>query len=100
MLLCAYILSFASFIAMNTSYNIEVNPIETYNIFWYTLFARQFFVLLNTLMLVLVARFLMAITRHYWVSVLVTGFAQIVITVANRLKVVIVKNQLFQETLQ
>ena len=88
MLLCAYILSFASFIAMNTSYNIEVNPIETYNIFCYTLFARQFFVLLNTLMLVLEARFLMAITRHYWVSVLITGFAQIVITVANRLKVI------------
>ena len=40
-------------------------------------------------MLFLVARFLLAVTRHYyWFSVLITGFAQIVITVANRLKII------------
>ena len=88
MLIVAYILSYASFIAMNTAYTIEINAIETYNIFWYTLFERQFFVILNTIMLVLVARFLFAITRHYWLSVLFTGSAQIIITVANRLKII------------
>lgn len=88
MLIFAYILSYASFISMNTTYTIEPSSSQSYNIFFYIFFRRQFFVLLNTFVLFLVARFLLAVTRHYWFSVLITGFAQIVITVANHLKIV------------
>lgn len=73
---------------MNTTYTIEPSSSQSYNIFFYIFFRRQFFVLLNTFVLFLVARFLLAVTRHYWFSVLITGFAQIVITVANHLKIV------------
>lgn len=88
MLILAYILSYASFIGMNTTYTIEPSSTQSYNIFLYIFFRRQFFILLNTFILFLVAHFLLAITRHYWFSVLITGFAQIIIIVANYLKIV------------
>ena len=87
MVMLAYVLSFISFIAMNTSLTIEPSTTQSYNIFFYIFFRRQFFVLLNTFILVLVAHFLMAITRHYWVSVLLTGFMEIVVIIANYLKI-------------
>lgn len=88
MLLLAYIFSFISFIVMNAS--LTINPINTtlsYNVFFYIFFRRQFFVLLNTFILVLVAHFLMIFTRRYWVSGLLTGFMEIVVIVANYLKI-------------
>lgn len=84
----AYIFSFISFIVMNAS--LTINPINTtlsYNVFFYIFFRRQFFVLLNTFILVLVAHFLMIFTRRYWVSGLLTGFMEIVVIIANYLKI-------------
>lgn len=87
-LVLAYLLSYISFLAMNTTLTIEPSSTQSYNIFAYIFFKRQFFILLNTFILVLVAHFLMAITRHYWVSVLLTGFIEIVVIIANYLKIV------------
>ena len=79
MLIFAYILSYASFISMNTTYTIEPSSSQSYNIFFYIFFRRQFFVLLNTFVLFLVARFLLAVTRHYWFSVLITGLPRLLL---------------------
>ena len=87
MIVLAYILSLISFFAMNASRVKETGTTLTQSMYFIVFFRRQFFVLLNTFILVLVAHFLMAITRHYWVSVLLTGFMEIVVIMANYLKI-------------
>lgn len=86
-LIGAYILACLSFLCMNTSWSIEIDVDVHYNIFAYTLGARQIEVLLTTVVICLLFKFVWALTDRYWLSEILVGSFVIIWTVANRLKI-------------
>lgn len=86
-LLGAYLLACVSFLAMNTSWQIEIDVDKYYNIFTYTLGGRQIEIILTTIVIFMIFKFIWAVTDRYWLAEVVTGLFVIIWTIANRLKI-------------
>lgn len=86
-ILGAYILSYVSFLLMNTSWQVAPNVDASYNIFTYVLGPRQFQVLFNALIFVMIFKFLWSLTNRYWLAEIMTASGVIVWTIAERLKI-------------
>lgn len=86
-ILGAYILSYVSFLLMNTSWQVAPNVDASYNIFTYVLGPRQFQVLFNALIFVLIFKFLWALTDWYWFAEIMTAGIVLIWTIADRLKI-------------
>ncbi len=83
----AYSLSYISFLMMNMSWEVEPNVDASYNIFTYTLGPRQFQVLFNTLIFIMIFKLLWGLTNRYWLAEITTAGIVVIWTVANRLKI-------------
>lgn len=83
----AYLLAYLSFLFMNTSWSIEIDVDTHYNIFTYTLASRQIEILLTTVVIFMLFKFVWALTNRYWLSEILIGLFVVIWTVANRLKI-------------
>lgn len=86
-LIVAYCLSILSFLLMNNSWRITPNVGSSHNIFLLTFFQCQPMIILTTIILFAFNMFLWAITRHYFVGVMVSDALMIIWIFANWMKI-------------
>lgn len=86
-ILCAYILSYISFVAVSDNFKVHSNLTILYNVFTYTFGPRQMLVILNTLVVIGVFRFIFALTNRFWISSISVGIIYIIGIIASYLKI-------------
>lgn len=82
----AYLLGLLSMLLMNNSWQIKPN-MDSYNVFAYTLGQRQLLIILNAVIIFAAIKFLQALTRRYWISLLTSVILVAGIIIANREKI-------------
>ena len=83
----AYLLSCFSLLMMNHSWRITPNVGASHNIFLYTFSNCQPMILFNTIILFSFTMFLWAISRHYFLSIILSNGLMIIWVIANRMKI-------------
>ncbi len=86
-ILCAYLLSLMTFMTTINNWQVSPNVTLNYNSLAYVWGARQSLVLLNTLFIWLLFKFIWALTGHYWLSSLTTLAFVILFSLGNYLKI-------------
>lgn len=86
-LLIAYCLSIISFLLMNNSWRITPNVGNSYNIFSYTFFQCQPMIILTTIILFAFNMFLWALTRRYFVGIMISDALMLIWIFANWMKI-------------
>lgn len=82
-----YILSYLSFILMSPDFSAPHLEREYTNIFFYTFFARQHMLILNTILFYLLYRFIYGIIGRFWISIILNYVVIAVAVVADAIKI-------------
>ena len=83
----AYLLSFCSFLAVTDNFRVKPNVSEDYNVFAYILGTRQLFVIINMLLILMLFKFIWALTNRFWLASISSGVFFVGWIIANVLKV-------------
>ncbi|MBB1062616.1 LTA synthase family protein [Limosilactobacillus fastidiosus] len=83
----SYIIAACSMLLMNNGFTVSPNVDATYNIFAYTFGTRELLILFTTFLIFLTAKFIQALTKRYWVSLMLIVLINAIIVVANREKI-------------
>lgn len=83
----AYIMAALSMLLMNNSWTIQPNVGASYNVLSYTFVQREQMILLTAILLFATVKFLQALTKRYWVSLMLVIFFNAVLIIANREKI-------------
>lgn len=83
----AYLLSFCSFVAVSDNFRIRPNINQDYNVFTYTLGTRQLFVIINMLLLLMLFKFIWALTNRFWLASISSGVFFVGWIIGNVLKI-------------
>ena len=83
----SYIVAVASMLLMNDSWRIQPNVGPDYNIITYAFTQRGLLLLLATLLIFTVVKFIQAISRRYWLSLAVVIMISCAFIIANREKI-------------
>lgn len=83
----AYIVAAALMLLMNNSWHIQPNVGPTYNIFFYTFTQRGSMLIIATLLIFAVVKFIQAISKRYWISLAIVILMSCSFVIANRIKI-------------
>lgn len=83
----SYLIAACSMLLMNNGFEVSPNVDATYNIFAYTFGTRELLILFAASLIFLTAKFIQALTKRYWVSLILIVVINTLIVVANRQKI-------------
>jgi phosphoglycerol transferase MdoB-like AlkP superfamily enzyme len=83
----AYIIAALSMLLMNNGWTIQPNVGANYNILSYTFVQREQMILLTTVLLFAAVKFLQALTKRYWLSLMLVILFNVGLIIANREKI-------------
>lgn len=83
----SYLIAACSMLLMNDGFKVSPNVDATYNIFAYTFGTRELLILFAASLIFLTAKFIQALTKRYWVSLILIVVINALIVVANRQKI-------------
>lgn len=87
LVIASYLIAALSQLLMNNSFSISPNVDATYNIFSYTFETRELVIIFTAVLTFATIKFFQAVTKRYWVGLLLVVIINVVIVIANQQKI-------------